>query len=485
MKRALASASLITACLLYVTVLAGCASIPPKERARVRQELDEDAEQIIADLKERSPEFAEQLERSIGYFAGTLATVKVPVVGHGSGLGIVMDRESGRYTYVNMDQFELGVGLGAESAQGAVLFYEREFFDSVMRSRWITELGSSVTAGEQTASAIVPIEPYSVHILESEGLLTLASSRLGRISVNRDLTETGVSEIGIPNRSGSRDPDEAPPVWDRSLPFLAQKVIDKGYDLPLPFGGSLIYNWTDQQQNIDNLRVGVPGSGKIPIESVTFNEVRSESQTIQAKLDAWLFPFLNVFGLLGYVDGKAPTTFTIDGDTLLEDLGVECGTFPPDPLCLIQGRSVTVPLEVEYEGFSYGFGTILAGGWKKWFGVLPVSFTYADMEGRESEGFTFNLSPRVGRIVPLGRRGTLALFGGANFLKTELEVEGSYTFNEVDATVDYKIDQSNKDPWNALVGFNWNFSRRASWSLEYGGFFGSRENVTSSLSWRF
>ena len=37
---------------------------------------------------------------------------------------------------------------------------------------------------------------------------------------------------------------------------------------------------------------------------------------------------------------------------------------PPSPLCpVLEGRQVTVPIEADFRGNTYGLGTVLAGGW--------------------------------------------------------------------------------------------------------------------------
>ena len=51
--------------------------------------------------------------------------------------------------------------------------------------------------------------------------------------------------------------------------------------------------------------------------------------------------------------------------------------------------------------------------------------------------------------------------------------------------IDYTVLQSNKDPWNGVAGFNWDFNRHWSWSLEYNGFFGSRDAWITSVNWRY
>jgi hypothetical protein len=87
-------------------------------------------------------------------------------------------------------------------------------------------------------------------VSESGAALT-ATARLVKTSINRDLTDTGVSEISIPNIGLSNVDDQgaaAPRQWDRKMPFLAQKVIDKGYNLPLPYGIGVTYANVDQEQ---------------------------------------------------------------------------------------------------------------------------------------------------------------------------------------------------------------------------------------------
>jgi hypothetical protein len=82
---------------------------------------------------------------------------------------------------------------------------------------------------------------------------------------------------------------------------MAQKVIDMGYDLPLPYGVKLLYSDIGQDQILENLQVGFSGSEKEPFEWVAFENARSESKTLQLIGDLWLLPFLNLFAFVGDV----------------------------------------------------------------------------------------------------------------------------------------------------------------------------------------
>jgi hypothetical protein len=457
--------------LALAMLFGGCTTIPPDERDAVRVGLQQDADVILREVRVQQPDIDVLIEKSAGYFVGNIAGVKAPLIAGSEGLGILIDRQTGQMTYLNLDRFDLGLGLGAQSKRGVVIFYDKDLFQSVKRGRWVVNSGTEYSVGTRGGEARMMEQGYSVHIASTEGVALTATVGTVRLSVNSELTDNGVADIGIPNRPQRPAEDATPRDWNRTLPFLGQRVVDKGYSLPLPWGITLIYADIEQDQTLEDLAISVRGGDKIPISDiVNFDEAGSDTQTIQAKLDAWLFPFLNIFGSVGYVGGDAPLLITVDGDVLPPIFG--------DP-------SVTFPIEAKVSGYTYSVGALLAGGWNGWFGTVPVSFTYNDIDGKSSQGYITTFSPRAGRIVPLGRRGNMAIYGGVQVMYGETEVDGSYTFPNENVTLDYSVTQSIKDPLNVVVGFNWSFTRRVSWGLEYGGFTGSRESILTMLGWRF
>ena len=66
--------------------------------------------------------------------------------------------------------------------------------------------------------------------------------------------ETVRSDI-IPSKSS--DPNRK---WEHYLPFFGQQVIEKGYDLPLPFSISIIPNYSKQDLALSNLKLSYKGS---------------------------------------------------------------------------------------------------------------------------------------------------------------------------------------------------------------------------------
>ena len=67
--------------VLCLALLGACTSIPVEEREGRRAEIDRDAEETIALLMEKDPEFAEALEESAGYLTSRISSATVAVVG--------------------------------------------------------------------------------------------------------------------------------------------------------------------------------------------------------------------------------------------------------------------------------------------------------------------------------------------------------------------------------------------------------------------
>ena len=95
--------------------------------------------------------------------------------------------------------------------------------------------------------------------------------------------------------------------WPYVLPFLADAAVKRGYELPLPLGISAVFYYVERDIEITDIRVGINGA---PLQSVShFLDLGSTSHVSVAlsRLDAWLLPFLDVYGLLGYVSNTTTT----------------------------------------------------------------------------------------------------------------------------------------------------------------------------------
>jgi hypothetical protein len=475
---------------LLFGALSACTTIPVDQREEVREEVNQVSVETIERMVADNPEIQTALDDAVGYVTARISTTKLPVIGGGYGFGLLHDKENSTRTYLNVTRYDLGAGLGAGRYRALVIFDTREALERFREGTWASAVGAESAAGTRASGGVTTIgDGYSLHITSDSGAAIAITARMINLSVNHDLTDTGVSEVSIPNAGFSSDGEQgedAPRVWDHKLPIMAQKVIDKGYDLPLPYGIGVTYANVEQEQLLSSLQVGINGGDVESYPFVSFNNAMSNSDTFSIKADAWLFPFMNVYAMIGRVDGKAPMDVLIDGNGMLDQLGVNCQGFPPNPLCaILEDQLFTLPIEANFEGTTYGIGTTLAGGWNNWFVAVPFNWTYADMDGNNTDGVNFTVTPRFGYVFNLGRRGNLAVFAGGNYLDSDLSVNGSVTTPNGLLEIDYIIDQENKDKWNALLGFNWDINKRLSWSAEYDGFTGSRDAFITSLNWKY
>jgi hypothetical protein len=464
-----------------------CSQLTPQEVEQTKSELAQQTSQIINDTISEYPAAKAELANASGFFVGHFSGANMLVAGGGTGLGELHDNRDGSITYIDMRRLDLGPGVSASRSSALIIFKSGELVDQFRDGKPLPTLNAESSIGDTGAKRVASRhgDEFSLYYFAGQGAGAALTTRVVKASVNQQLTDTGVSEIGIPNTTIGQQA-EAPRRWDHPLPFMAQEVIDLGYDLPLPFGVRLNYAGVDQDMYLGSLNVGFNGGPKDSFEFVSFSDASAKSDSVQLILDAWLFPFMNVSALVGKLDGDAPMDIYLDGNGMLDQLGEDCSRPGINPLCrLLQDRTFLLDIEADFSGTTYGVGMMLAGGWNDFFVTIPFNFTYADMDTTETDGLAYTATPRVGYSFDLNELGTLSTFLGGNYLKAELEVSGSVDVPGVDLSIDYDIDQKNADRWNALIGMNWDFSRRWSWSMEYNGFVGSRDAFITSVNYRF
>jgi hypothetical protein len=318
----------------------------------------------------------------------------------------------------------------------------------------------------QTYASTIEVNQHNIpaYVVNDSGANVSGSAVLVNLSRNEELTDSGLNKTTLPMRdtkSPGSQTEHSPRKWDRVLPFYGQRVIDLGYDLPLPIGISFIYVDTYQHMDLDELEVGAGGSGaNVPIDFVAFSDNDNHTQTPQIKVDAWIFPFMNVFGTFGRITGEANVNFALNGDDLLDQLEIDCSGIISHPACGVLEGKETVPfnVNVDVDGYSYSLGTVLAGGWRSYFLAVPLTFTYADMDRTNSEGIVFSAVPRAGKLFQFEDDRSLAVYGGVSYLDSELRIDGNQPIPGTDLSIDYKIRQENTDKWQGLVGANFNIN---------------------------
>ncbi len=243
---------------------------------------------------------------------------------------------------------------------------------------------------------------------------------------------------------------------ESSLPFLKDLVGDR--ELPPPWGIGIDYYTMDQDYSIDELTFRLPGVSLPDTSSIT---VTNDVQHYDFKADVWLFPFLNVFALVGHVES----------DTVVDLTKTPIVGLPP-------GFPGLGKLAIRTDGTVLGVGGTLAYGGDNWFTSVTFSYTDTDLGGDfDSSAETFTAQPRIGMI-----RGPWIAWVGALYIDVEEKHSGTINLPGLGA-VEFAAVLGAQDEWNSAVGVRHQFSEKTSLSLEVG--FGDRKHTLFNFNWRF
>ena len=215
--------------------------------------------------------------------------------------------------------------------------------------------------------------------------------------------------------------------------------------------GLTLYNQT-QPYEIANLTVQIPG---IDPATLTNLDVDNDTTSYHLRIDYWLFPFLNVFGLVGQIEGKT------DVDLQGIDIGLPVGLSN---------------LTIDYDGTVYGGGAVLAVGGAHWFGALAYDYTETDLDVATSSVKATVVTPKIGYHFDRG-----AVWVGAMHQDAEEIHEGTYTLPYLGA-VPFRVELNEKDPWNYLIGGTAGLGK--GWVLILQGGFGTRSSALVTLEYR-
>jgi hypothetical protein len=246
----------------------------------------------------------------------------------------------------------------------------------------------------------------------------------------------------------------------RTGPLFMKDLVDDG-DFFAPWGVGLDFFTMDQDYDIKNMKLDVPLlGGEIDIDPSQVR-VSNKLQHYDLKLDAWITPFLNVFGLVGRVDA----------DTIV-DLGS----------IAVPGLGSLPAFPVTYDGTVWGLGANFVYGTDRWFGALNTTWTKSNLSGDfDSSVKSFTIQPRLGLI-----KNQWTMWVGGMWLDTEEKHKGTFDLNIVGAPpipVSFDVELETMDRWNYAAGVGYIFSPKATISFEYG--FGDRTHTLFNFTYRF
>ena len=286
--------------------------------------------------------------------------------------------------------------------------------------------------------------------------------------------------------------------YNNIFPIWGKKAIEKGFDLPYPVGLNIIGLYMDQDILINNLGLSTGNNPIQPMDSIKFDNAISKVGTFNGRLDVWVFPFLNVYGLLG--KGWSTTIVKI-------------------------AEPVEFESELKQDGNYYGIGLTGAFGIKRNWLSVDVNWSWTELEKLNEPVRARILGLRFGRTIKLDKSKRIAFWVGAMNQKFALTSTGSVLLSEVippelsgklegyensdwyinlkppqqdfvdgvvqaiedknlsSLTVNYSLDKAASHPWNMLLGSNFDLNKHWAIRAEVGLI--KRMSFFLNLNYRF
>jgi len=282
------------------------------------------------------------------------------------------------------------------------------------------------------------------------------------------------------------------------FPLFGENVVRKGFDLPLPVGISVNYYQQSARVIIDQVSLDLGNNQLMPLTFVGFEELTNKANNYNARLDLWLFPFLNIYGMCGYAQADANVT-------------------------------LNAPFEfetaVDFTGWTYGGGAVLAFGLQNFWVTANGNLAWTDMEDYYDPVRATVLSFRLGRSLQIIKNKRFQLWLGAMYQDPESTVNGRFLLADIvsdelqgqfqdyylsdwynaltpeeqqfidafvqtmsqpteDLRLDYQAEQHPENTWNMIAGAQLELSKR--WNIQAeAGFLGSRTSLMVNLNHRF
>ena len=265
------------------------------------------------------------------------------------------------------------------------------------------------------------------------------------------------------------------PHWS-GLPIWGVEAQAMGYQIPLPFGIGVTAYSAKQPVNIQDLQLGRNGNPPVSVKNfLVINQVDTSQKNLSAKLDVLVFPFLDVYVLMGYTKGTTKGEIQVPGETI-------GGILEPRVL----------QLDAAFSGPTWGVGFTLQGGAKisDWrdltaFGVVDLNRTKTKLSF-ENESLIAHTKPvatvfsaRVGLHGIVGPSMGAAIWTGAMHQRIQQEVAGSVA----DTDLQFIVIQSPQKPWNTLLGGLLEFGK--DWVVLAEGGLGARKSILAAAVYRF
>ncbi|ADE55753.1 hypothetical protein [Coraliomargarita akajimensis] len=248
------------------------------------------------------------------------------------------------------------------------------------------------------------------------------------------------------------------------LPILGQKAIDAGEELPLPFGISFAYYYVDRDIEVSTVSASINNNPVQSVDDYFAFDVGTTVHTATVRLDTWIFPFLNVYGLFGHIDNTSKINARVN----------------------LGGNEYTLQADGGFEGMTSGVGMVLAAGYQDFFMTLDGNYVYTDLGNAFNSRFEGQIyNARAGWKGKIDGHNT-RIWLGATYWDTERTMSGSIPVNGGPVQkINFEVTQKPVNPSNFSIGCNYEFNEHYNIVVDLGSNFKDATIFLLSLNYRF
>ena len=265
-------------------------------------------------------------------------------------------------------------------------------------------------------------------------------------------------------------------------PVCGKKRRSEGFNLPYPFGTNLYGMWYQQSFIAGNLLI-TDSTGNVTVTPDTMYQSTTAGEfKLSLRPDFWLFPFLNVYGIFGYTDGKVNPNLTVSSFTMhIEGL-------PDIPI----DTTFALTDELTYHGLTVGAGVTFTMGFDAFFVIFDYNYSVTYPNDQDGKLVNHSFSPKLGiQMASKKGKGRAALWLGGMYLTNNQTFNGVINVEEISPALalvmgkeaNYTGDIEAKQEWNLLIGGSYFINKHHSLVLE-AGFIG-RQQVSLGYGFRF
>jgi len=140
--------------------LVSCASMGSGNRTQKQDAILKMKDNVLTQLFHDKPNTRSQLKTAPGYAVFSNANVNLFFVAAGTGYGVVKNMRTGKYTYMNMAEGGVGLGLGVKDYRIVMVFHTEEAMNQFINKGWTFGGNADAAAKASGKGASIEGEAY-------------------------------------------------------------------------------------------------------------------------------------------------------------------------------------------------------------------------------------------------------------------------------------------------------------------------------------